>query len=87
MLRFHHFFLDATIATPPPTPVFSLSNERSFDGSPRIDVVFANGKSDSMIFSMSDDDFKMRKETGIDECRYMGHMENDEEACISKSNF
>ena len=40
-----------------------------------------------MIFSMSDDDLKMRKETGIDECRYMGHMENDEEACISKSNF
>ena len=49
----NHYFLDATIATPTPTPVFSLSNERSFDGSPNIDVVFANGKSDSMIFSMS----------------------------------
>ena len=69
-------FLDAT-------PTFSLASERSFDGSPKINIVFPNGKSDSMILMISDSDLELREETGIDECRYMGYLEKDPEACLA----
>ena len=69
-------FLDAA-------PSFSLANERSLDGSPKINVVFPSGKSDSILLSISESDLELRMETGVDECRYMGHLENDPKACIA----
>ena len=51
------------------TPTFSLSEERSFDGSPKINIVFANGKSDTMILTKFDNGEENKIETGIEECR------------------
>ena len=59
------------------TPTFSLSEERSFDGSPKINIVFANGKSDTMILTKFDNDEeeeppiedKMETEAEDEECR------------------
>lgn len=53
------------------TPTFSLSEERSFDGSPKINIVFANGKSDTMILTKFDDGDEDKIETGVEECRYV----------------
>ena len=53
------------------TPTFSLSEERSFDGSPKINIVFANGKSDTMILTKFDNGGEEDKmETEVEECRY-----------------
>ena len=60
----------------PTTPTFSLSEERSFDGSPKINVVFANGKSDTMILTKFDNgeeeepEEKIETEAEVEECRY-----------------
>ena len=54
----------------PTTPTFSLSEERSFDGSPKINIVFANGKSDTMILTKFDNGEEDKIETEVEECRY-----------------
>ena len=55
----------------PTTPTFSLSEERSFDGSPKINIVFANGKSDTMILTKFDNGEEDKIETEVEECRYL----------------
>ena len=75
MIQFN-IFVDAA-------PSFSLASERSLDGSPKINVVFPSGKSDSILLSISESDLELRMETGVDECRYMGRLENDPKACIA----
>merc|ERR1711971_1505135 len=68
------------------TPTFSLSEERSFDGSPKINIVFANGKSDTMIltkFNNGEDEDKIETEEEVEDCRYLGHLENEPSACIA----
>jgi len=65
------------------TPTFSLSEERSFDGSPKINIVFANGKSDTMVLTKFDDGEEDKIETGVEECRYLGHLENEPSACVA----
>jgi len=84
-------FLNLCYGTPtgPTTPTFSLSEERSFDGSPKINVVFANGKSDTMILTKFDNgeeeepEEKIETEAEVEECRYLGHLENEPSACIA----
>jgi len=78
------------IPTGPTTPTFSLSEERSFDGSPKINIVFANGKSDTMILTKFDNgeeeepkEDKIETEAEVEECRYLGHLENEPSACIA----
>jgi hypothetical protein len=58
----------------PTTPTFSLSEERSFDGSPKINIVFANGKSDTLILTRFEDGEEDKIETGVEECRYLVHI-------------
>ena len=36
-----------------------------------------------MILSMAESDLELRMETGIDECRYMGTLEMDPDACLA----
>jgi len=58
----------------PTTPTFSLSEERSLDGSPKINIVFANGKSDAMIltkFDNGEEEDKIETEAGVEACRYV----------------
>jgi len=81
-------FLNLCYGTPtgPTTPTFSLSEERSFDGSPKINIVFANGKSDTMIltkFNNGEDEDKIETEEEVEDCRYLGHLENEPSACIA----
>ena len=56
------------------TPTFSLSEERSFDGSPKINIVFANGKSDTLILTKFDNGEENKIETGIEECRLVNKL-------------
>jgi len=63
-------------------PVFSLSEERSSSGAPQINVRFQNGVSDSLILSISERDKDLMLRTGVEECRYFGHLENEPDACV-----
>jgi len=65
------------------TPTFTFSEERSIDGSPKINVRFQNGESDTLILSTSERDRELMRSTGIEECRYFGHLENEPEACVA----
>merc|ERR1711971_137099 len=79
-------FCDSAKIQGPTTPTFSLSEERSFDGSPKINIVFANGKSDTMIltkFNNGEDEDKIETEEEVEDCRYLGHLENEPSACIA----
>merc|ERR1712212_148006 len=62
-------------------PTFSLSEERSIGGAPKINVKFQNGVSDSLILSTSERDRELFDRTGNAECRYFGHLENEPDAC------
>jgi len=62
-------------------PTFSLSEERSIGGAPKINVKFQNGVSDSLILSTSERDRELFDRTGNVECRYFGHLENEPDAC------
>jgi len=63
-------------------PAFSLSEERSSSGAPQINVRFQNGVSDSLILSISERDKDLMLRTGVEECRYFGHLENEPDACV-----
>merc|ERR1712021_66323 len=62
-------------------PTFSLSEERSIGGAPKINVRFQNGVSDKLILSISERDRDLTLRTGVEECRFFGHLENEPEAC------
>ena len=59
-----------------------MSEERSIGGAPKINVKFQNGVSDTLILSISERDRDLTLRTGVEECRYFGHLENEPDACV-----
>merc|ERR1711884_285015 len=63
-------------------PSFALSQDRSFDGSPRVSISFPDGYTDTMVLSRyysNENDRLARTEN----CHFFGHLEGEPEACIA----
>ena len=56
-------------------PTLRLSQDRLIDGVPQISVTFPDGHSDNLVLS---------KHSDLDDhCNFIGHLENEKEACVA----
>jgi len=63
-------------------PTFSMVEERSSDRSPQVSVTFPDGYQDNLVlsrFDANDEDRMANKE----HCNFIGHLENEPEACVA----
>ena len=69
------FFSDAS-------PKFTLLEERSANGAPSVSVTFPNGHQDKLVLNRYDanDEDRMANE---EHCNFIGHLENEPEACVA----
>jgi len=76
-------------SAPVKTPSFSLINDRSANGTPIIAVTFPNGHSDTLVLTQFvDGDGSHEPTDGSQEptprdCRYIGHLRSEPEACLA----
>merc|ERR1712168_828994 len=64
------------------SPKFTLLEERSANGAPSVSVTFPNGHQDKLVlsrFDANDEDRMANKE----HCNFIGHLENEPEACVA----
>ena len=64
-------------------PSFTLNAERSLDGSPSVTVAFPDGYQDTLILNKFYTNEEERLEEEDDTCAYIGHLENEPEACVA----
>ena len=57
-------------------PSFSLIEERTFNGSPLIEIVFPDGSSDNLVLNKYEDM----------EGHFIGHLKNETDACVAMVN-
>ena len=65
-----------------PVPRLAFSQDRSFDGSPRVSISFPDGYTDTMVLSRyysNENDRLARTEN----CNFFGHLEGEPDACIA----
>jgi len=63
-------------------PKFSMVEERSSNGAPSVSVTFPDGYQDNLVlsrFDANDEDRMANKE----HCNFIGHLENEPEACVA----
>ncbi len=63
-------------------PKFTLIEERSSNGAPSVSVTFADGYTDRIVLKK----FYNNKEDRMAEeehCNFLGHLENEKEACVA----
>ena len=76
-------------SAPVKTPSFSLISDRSANGTPIIAVTFPNGHSDTLVLTQFvDGDGSQEPTDGSQEptprdCRYIGHLRSEPEACLA----
>merc|ERR1712241_276847 len=61
---------------------FRMVEERSFNGSPRVEVTFSDGYTDTMVLNKhyATEEDRM---AGTEDCNYIGHLENEKDACVA----
>ena len=62
------------------TPIFSLVESRSADGSPRVAVTFPNGHRDTLLLNRYS---PIEEDERTESCRYIGKLANDHTACVA----
>ena len=64
------------------SPKFTLLEERSTNGAPSVSVTFPNGHQDKLVLNRYDanDEDRMANE---EHCNFIGHLENEPEACVA----
>ena len=70
------------IVEPRSTPRFTLIEERSSNGTHAISVVFPDGHEDTLILDQHYF-FEEDRIAQVEYCNYIGHLENDPEACVA----
>ena len=65
------------------SPRFTLSQDRSIDGSPSVAVTFPDGYSDTLILSRYYNNERDRLESSSDRCHFIGHLKSEPEACVA----
>ena len=66
-------------------PIFTINSERSINGSPKISLTFSNNQTDNLILRKfyTNDSTKSLIDGEEDTCSYIGHLENEKEACVA----
>ena len=59
-----------------------MLEEKSYNGAPRVSVVFPNGFEDNLVLNQfyANEEDRM---AGLDRCHYFGHLANEPKACIA----
>ena len=64
------------------SPRFGLIQERSFNGAPSVSIAFPDGYKDTLVLERYYANEEERMER-TEACRYIGHLENEPEACVA----
>ena len=59
-----------------------MLEEKSYNGAPRVSVVFPNGFEDNLVLNQfyANEEDRM---ADIKDCNFIGHLENEAEACVA----
>ena len=82
-MKFLILFTALAVPTLGNVPSFTLNAERSLDGSPSVTVAFPDGYQDTLILNKFYTNEEERLEEEDDTCAYIGHLENEPEACVA----
>ena len=64
------------------TPRFKIVEERSSNGAPSVSVTFPDGYRDNLVLSRFDANDEDRM-ASAEHCNFIGHLENEPEACVA----
>merc|ERR1711899_666107 len=61
---------------------FRMVEDRSANGSPRVEVTFSDGYTDTMVLNKhyATEEDRM---AGTEDCNYIGHLANEKDACVA----